>query len=114
MIPLNISFLKSQPTVGELSKVVKEAQSSKVNNYNNDFKGDEFVARQGNIEYPQARSTKGFTPLLTTKEPNNSLSLEAPLDRPLMPQTLNFTKLNNARRDLEWQKEMKELNIQQL
>ena len=96
-------------------KVFFKSQSSKVNNLpHSEQKGDEFVARQGNIEYPQARSTKGFTPLLTTKEPNNSLSLEAPLDPTLMPQTLNFTKLNNARRDLEWQKEMKELNIQQL
>ena len=103
---LSIDFLKSQPTVGELSKVVKEAQS--LSKHNNDNRGDEFVARKGNNQYPHEGSNGFFT---SFQEDN---VLPDSQDLTLMPQTLNFTKLNNARRDLEWQKEMKELNIQQL
>ena len=61
MIPLSFSFLKSQPTVGELRKVNREAQSSKVNNLpHSEQKGDEFVARQGNNQYPQSGSLTSF------------------------------------------------------
>jgi len=42
MIPLNINFLKSQPTVGELRKVTREAQSPI-----NLTRGDKLSARTG-------------------------------------------------------------------
>jgi hypothetical protein len=32
----------------------------------------------------------------------------------LMPRTLNYSKLNKAREDLAWQKEMKQLGIKQI
>jgi hypothetical protein len=40
-LDLNISFLKSQPTISELRKVVTEAQS--LSKHNNDDRGDEIV-----------------------------------------------------------------------
>ena len=59
MIPLNISFLKSQQTVGELRKVTREAQSPI-----NLTKGDKFVARCGNNQYHQVKTegSKAFYP----------------------------------------------------
>jgi hypothetical protein len=64
MIPLSFSFLKSQPTVGELRKVVMEAQSPKINlplKFTNSLqKGDKFVARQGNNQYPQSGLLTSF------------------------------------------------------
>ena len=98
MIPININFLKSQQTVGELRKVVMEAQSPKVNN-SLSSKGDtKFVARE---------RTKHF-PLVNKKV---SMPLPSHPIQPLMPQTFNYTKINNARRNLEWQKAQKELGI---
>ena len=93
---LSIDFLKSQPTVGELSKVVKEAQSSKVNKprfldtSNSDNTGDRFLGQKGN------------------KHLSGSSLPSLPL------RTFNYTKLNNARRNLEWQQAEKELGLIQL
>lgn len=95
---MNIGFeyLKSQQTVGELRKVVMEAQSPKLNlplKFTNSLqKGDKFVARSGNTKYHQEGLVKSFT-----------LSLK--------PQTFKYTKINNARRNLEWQKAQKDLGI---
>jgi hypothetical protein len=47
MIPLSISFLKSQPTVGELRKVVMEAQSP-IKLQSEITRGDKFVASESN------------------------------------------------------------------
>ena len=97
-LDLNISFLKSQPTVGELRKVTREAQSPL-----KFTRGDKFVARTGN-KYQQVFS-EGLGHLNTSfpSEPHS-----------LMPRTLNYSKLNNARRDLEWKKAEKELGLIQL
>jgi hypothetical protein len=103
MIPLSFSFLKSQQTVGELRKVTREAQSPL-----KFTRGDKFVARQ-EIKHP-AMVSKGFSipirdsPSFVPLEPHHSL----------MPRTLNYSKLNNARRDLEWKKAEKELGLIQL
>jgi hypothetical protein len=80
--------------------------STPVNNFNfgvfwkktmesQSLKGDKSVARQ-EIKHPQS----GF---LTSFHHHS-----------LMPQTLNYTKLNNARRNLEWQQAEKELGLIQL
>lgn len=101
MIPLNINFLKSQPTVGELRKLTREAQST-IKSRLVISGGDKFVARQGNNQYPQDVSEGSSTSY--PSKPNTSLK----------PQTLNYTKLNNARRNLEWQQVEKELGLIQL
>lgn len=95
-------------------KVFWKSQSSKVNNLpHSEQKGDKSFARMQS-KTAQARLNKGFTPLLNTKEPNNSLSLEAPLNHPLKRTTLNYSKLNETRRNLEWQQAEKELGLIQL
>lgn len=58
MIPLSFSFLKSQPTVGELRKVVMTASSPSKQSIST---GDKFVARQGNTKYPQVVSEGSIT-----------------------------------------------------
>jgi hypothetical protein len=84
MIPLNINFLKSQPTIADLNKVVKEAQSP-IKLQLDTARGDKFVE-------------------VTSKAPTESQPL----------QTLNYTKLNESRRNLEWQQAEKELGLIQL
>jgi hypothetical protein len=112
---MNISFqyLKSQQTVGELRKVVMEAHSPKVNNSISSTGDKRFVARTRS-ETLQASSNEGFTPLSTTEETSNSVSpsSEAPSERPLKPRTLNYSKLNKARTNLEVDKAFKDLGIE--
>jgi hypothetical protein len=95
---LNIDFLKSQPTVGELRKVTREALTPL-----KFTRGEKFVARCGNNQYHQVNSEGS-----KTFYPSESIS------HSLMPQTFNYTKINNARRDLEWKQVEKELGIIQL
>ena len=66
MIPLNINFLKSQPTVRELRKVVMEAQSP----INLPTKGDKFVARKGNV--PECSDTVYLSESNTSLKPRTS------------------------------------------
>jgi hypothetical protein len=112
MIPLSISFLKSQQTVGELRKVVKEAQSP-IKLQLDTARGDKSFARMQS-KTAQARLNKGFTPLSNFKEANTSFTFESPLDRSLKRTTFNYSKLNETRRNLEWQQAEKELGLIQL
>jgi hypothetical protein len=82
MIPLNINFLKSQPTIADLNKVVKEAQSP-IKSQLVISGGERLVEQDFNVPNVNRRT----------------------------PRTLNYTKLNEARRDLEWQKIQKDLQI---
>jgi hypothetical protein len=82
MIPLNINFLKSQPTIADLNKVVKEAQSP-IKSQLVISGGERLVEQDFNVPNVNCRT----------------------------PRTLNYTKLNEARRDLEWQKIQKDLQI---
>ena len=100
MISLNINFLKSQPNVGELRKVVMEAQSPKVNN-SLSSKGDKFVARQ-EIKHPALVSRK-----VESLFPSH-------IHQSLMPRTLNYSKLNQARTNLNVQSAFKDLGIEVL
>ena len=93
MIPLNINFLKSQPTVGELRKVTREALQSPINL---PTKGDKFVARKGNV--PECSDT------IYLSDSNTSL----------IPQTFNYTKKQEAINNLEAQKVLKDLGIEVL
>lgn len=79
-------------------KVFWKPQS--LSKHTNDDRGDKFVARKGNM---------GFF----TSFQGNSVSLDAH-NLSLKPRTLNYTKLNQARRDLEWQQAEKELGLIQL
>lgn len=91
MIPLSFSFLKSQPTVGELSKVVKEAQSP-IKLQSEITRGDKFVARCGNNQYHQVNQN-GFLELKPSKHSFTS-------DDSLMPQTsdlLSQININNIK-----------------
>lgn len=97
MIPLNINFLKSQRTVGKLRKVVMEAQSQSKQSVST--RGDKFVARTGN-KIPALGLVKGFR-----KHSFPSISPS------LTPRTFNYTKINNARRNSEWQQQAKDLEI---
>lgn len=81
-LDLSFSFLKSQPTVGDLRKLAMEAQSP-IKSRLVISGGDKFVEQDFNV-------------------PNVNCQT---------PRTLNYTKLNNARRNLEWQKAQKELGI---
>jgi len=96
MIPLSFSFLKSQPTVGALRKVTREAQSPMKFS-----RGDKFVARQ-EIKHP-AIIPKGSH----TFYPDGNLDS-------LMPRTFNYTKLNQARTNLNVQSAFKDLGIEVL
>jgi hypothetical protein len=107
MIPLSFSFLKSQRTVGELSKVVKEAQSP-IKLQLDTARGDKSFARMQS-KTAQARSN-GFSHTSFQK----NIILAESHDRPLKRTTLNYTKLNTARRDLQWQQAEKELGLIQL
>jgi hypothetical protein len=95
---MNISFeyLKSQPTVGALRKVTREAQSPIKFS-----KGDKFVARTGNKH--QQVSSEGFCESSFTPSPHS-----------LMPRTLNYSKLNQARTNLNVQSAFKDLGIEML
>lgn len=64
-------------------------------------RGDKFVARTGN-KIPAIGS-------IWLSESNLSQSYQS-----LMPRTLNYTKLNESRRNLEWQQAEKELGLIQL
>jgi hypothetical protein len=98
MIPLNINFLKSQPTVGELRKVVMEAQSPvKIT------KGDKSFARMQS-KTAQVVGVGSITSYPTSTE----------FTHPLKRTTFNYTKVNIARRNLEWQQAEKELGLIQL
>jgi hypothetical protein len=86
-------------TFGDFSVFFK-SRSKRSNNR----EGGRFVARQ-ETKHPQV-CPSGFvrlkqTPLLSA-------------DNSLKPRTLNYTKLNNARRNLEWQQAEKELGLIQL
>lgn len=111
---MNIGFeyLKSQQTVGELRKVVKEAQSP-IKLQLVISGGDKSFARMQS-KTAQARLNKGFTPLSNFKEANTSFTFESPLDRSLKRTTFNYTK----RREEQWQKNksqaLNELGIIQL
>ena len=105
MIPLNINFLKSQPTVGELRKVTREAQSPI-----NLTKGDKFVARQ-EIKHPQVCDKVFVT---SFQEEVSGEQLSSSLHNSLMPRTLNYSKLNQARTNLNVQSAFKDLGIEVL
>ena len=87
-------------------KVFWKPQS--LSEHTNDDRGDKFVARKGNNQYPQDGSMGFFTSFQ-----GNSVSPDAH-NLSLKPQTFNYTKLNNAKRNLEWQQAEKELGIIQL
>jgi len=76
-------------------------KSSKVNNSTSSTGDKRFVARQ-EIKHPALVCKKVLSPL-----PSHST-------QSLMPRTLNYSKLNKAREDLAWQKEMKQLGIKQI
>ena len=100
MIPLSFSFLKSQPTVGELRKVTREAQSPL-----KFTRGDKFVARTGNKH--QQVCDKVFY----TSFHGNIVSGDA-LHNSLKRTTLNYSKLNQARTNLQVQSAFKDLGIE--
>jgi hypothetical protein len=101
MIPLNINFLKSQQTVGELRILNREAQSP-IKSQSVISWGDKSVARTGN-KIPARKDDTRFNP--------NCSSITS---FSLIPQTFNYTKINTARRNLAWQQVEKELNLIQL
>jgi len=82
MISLNINFLKSQPTVGALRKVTREAQSP-IKLPKVITKGDKFVEKD--FDVPSISNTT--------------------------PRTLNYSKLKQARTNLQVQKDFKDLGI---
>lgn len=84
---LNINFLKSQATIGELRKVVKEAQSP-IKPYLVTSGGDKFVARQGNNQYPQDVSEGSSTSY--PSKPNTSL-------KPQTSDLLSKININNIK-----------------
>jgi hypothetical protein len=101
MIPLNINFLKSQQTVGELRILTREAQSP-IKSQSVISWGEKLVARTGN-KIPARKNDTRFNPHCSSI---TSFSLT--------PQAFNYTKLNNARRNLQVQKDLKDLGIEML
>jgi len=81
-------------------KVFWKPQS--LSKHTNDDRGDKFVARKGNNQYPQdvSEGSNTFYP----SESNTSL----------MPQTFNYTKKQEAINNLEAQKVLKDLGIEVL
>ena len=102
MIPLNISFLKSQPTVGALRKVTREAQSPI-----NITKGDKLSARMS------SKTTQVCDKGFFTSFHRNAVSDDT-LHNSLKRTTLNYTKLNQARTNLQVQSAFKDLGIEVL
>ena len=96
MIPLNINFLKSQKTVGDLRNVTREAQSPI-----NITKGDKSFARM-HSKSAQVDDVGSHTFYPTSSN----------FSHPLKRTTFNYTKLNEARRNLEWEQASKELGIE--
>jgi hypothetical protein len=80
-----------------------KSNSSQVNT-NSHQEDDKFVARCRNNKYCQEELPKVSVPKQEALFSNLSL----------MPRTLNYSKLNKAREDLAWQKEMKQLGIKQI
>ena len=85
-------------------KVFWKPKSSQINNLppSDNKEGDKVVARKGNNQYPQAEAVGSST----------SYPIDTP--RPLMPQTFNYTKKQEALNNLEAQKVLKGLGIEVL
>jgi len=104
MSSLAVSFehLASQPTVGELRKVTREAQSPIKFS-----RGDKLSARM------QSETAQGCDKVFSTSFRGNIVSDDA-LHNSLKRTTLNYSKLNQARTNLQVQKAFKDLGIEVL
>jgi len=87
-------------------KVFWKPQS--LSKHTNDDRGDKFVARKGNNQYPQDVSMGFFTSFQ-----GNSVSPDAH-NLSLKPRTFNYTKKQEAINNLEAQKVLKDLGIEVL
>jgi len=101
-LDLNISFLKSQPTVGELRKVTREAQSPI-----NLTKGDKLSARM------QSKTAQVSDKVFATSFHRNIVSDDT-LHNSLKRTTFNYTKKQGAITNLETSKAFKDLGIEVL
>jgi hypothetical protein len=92
-----------------LRKVVKEAQSP-IKSQLVISGGDKFVARQ-EIKHPQVCDKVFVT---SFQEEVSGSQLSSSLHSSLMPRTFNYSKLNQARTNLQVQKDFKDLGIEVL
>lgn len=91
-LDLSINFLKSQQTIGELRKVVKEAQSP-IKLQLDTARGDKFVARQ-ETKHPQVCDSGFHTSF------QKNIVLSDSLHNPLTPRTsdlLSKININNIK-----------------
>lgn len=100
-IPVNIEYLRTLKTIADIKAI-----SSQLNmpSTDNSIQGDDNVQdRSGNNQYHQINQ-KVFTP-----KSNSLFTLD---DYSLTPAYLNFTKKEEAIRNIETQKMLKELGVE--
>lgn len=108
MIPVNINFLKSQKTVGDLREVVMTATDENSQNKQQiEYSlGDRSVARQ------ETKDPQVCDKVFITSFHENPTFSEDSLHTSLMPQTFNYTKVKEAQSDIEWHESMNDLGIE--